>query len=174
MKIAIGSKNPVKIRAVKNAFNKFFNEFELVSLSAPSNVSNMPMSLKEMIEGARNRAIYSIKKEDADFGVGLEGGCEEIDGKIFLEGIVIVVDKNGKEGIGRSAAVNLPELFIKEIKKGKELGEVIDEITNQKNSKQKGGAVSFLTSDKLKREDEFTNAVIFAIVPFIKKEIYDL
>jgi non-canonical (house-cleaning) NTP pyrophosphatase len=31
-----------------------------------------------------------------------------------------------------------------------------------------------LTSDKLKREDEFTDAVIFAIVPFIKREIYDL
>jgi inosine/xanthosine triphosphatase len=172
MKIAVGSKNPVKINAVKNAFNKFFNEFELVSLSSPSNVSNMPMSLKETIEGARNRAIYSIKSEDADFGVGLEGGCEEIDGKFFLSGIVVIKDKNGKEGIGKSSAVSLPESFIKEIKKGKELGEIIDEITNDKDSKQKGGAVSFLTDNKLQREDEFTDAVTFAIVPFIKKDLY--
>jgi inosine/xanthosine triphosphatase len=173
MKIAVGSKNPVKINAVKTAFYKFFNEFELVSLSAPSNVSDMPMSLEETIKGARNRALYSIKKENADFGIGLEGGCEEINDKIFLEGIVVIVDKNGKEGIAKSSAVILPEIFIKEIKKGKELGDVIDSFANENNSKQKGGAVSFLTNNVLKREDEFTDAVIFALVPFIKKELYN-
>lgn len=174
MKIAVGSKNPVKVNAVNTAFKEFYKEFELVSLSAPSNVSNMPMSLKETIQGARNRALYSIKQENADFGIGLEGGCEEIDGKFFLEGIVVILDRNGKEGIGKSSAVVLPESFIKEIRKGKELGEIIDEITNDKNSKQKGGAVSFLTDNKLQREKEFTDAVVFALVPFIKKDLYGL
>ena len=33
---------------------------------------------------------------------------------------------------------------------------------------------SFLTDNKLQREEEFTDAVIFALVPFVKKGLYEL
>ena len=52
IKIAVGSKNPIKIGAVKSAFVKVFNdEIEVVGVSIPSGVSDMPMSFQEMVIG---------------------------------------------------------------------------------------------------------------------------
>jgi inosine/xanthosine triphosphatase len=172
MEIAIGSNNPVKINAVKKAFSTFFNEFKVNSVVSSSGVTDMPMSFDEMFQGAKNRAGYALKETRADFAVGLEGGCEEFNGEYFLEGIVVILDKNGKIGMGKSSAVLLPKIFVEEIKKGKELGVIVDEFSHDKNSKQKGGAISFLTEGKMGREEEFANATTLALIPFINK-LYD-
>ena len=74
MKIAVGSRNPVKIEAVKRAFNKAFGECEVIGVSVSSDISNMPISFEEGVKGAKNRAEKAIEKLKADFGVGLEGG----------------------------------------------------------------------------------------------------
>jgi inosine/xanthosine triphosphatase len=172
MEIAIGSKNPVKINAVKKAFSMFFKDFKVSSVASSSGVADMPMSFDEMFKGAKNRAGYALKKTGADFAVGLEGGCEEFNGEYFLEGVVVIVDKNDKIGVGKSSALLLPKIFTEEIKNGKELGIVVDEFSHDKNSKQKGGAISFLTGGKIGREEEFVDATIRALIPFIN-EFYD-
>ena len=45
-KVIIASKNPVKIQAVKNGFEKMFpnQEFEFIGISVPSNVADQPFS----------------------------------------------------------------------------------------------------------------------------------
>ena len=84
MKIIVGSQNPVKIKAVENSFQKVFGNCEIAGALVRSGVSDMPMSFKETVEGAKIRAKEAIV--DADFGVGLEGGFEKTDIGVFLFG----------------------------------------------------------------------------------------
>ncbi len=172
MKVAVGSKNPVKISAVMNAFKLFFSDVELISVDSPSKVSSMPVSFEESFTGAQNRALHAMETTHADFSVGLEGGCSTFGDKTFLEGVVVIIDKNHKIGVGRSAAILLPEKFVNKIKEGKELGDVIDEITGEKDTKKKEGTIGFLTRGKLNREEEFRHSVVMALAPFINAELY--
>ena len=59
MKIIIGSNNPAKVAAVKNAFH--YQQTEFLSLDIPSGVSEQPFSDEETIKGAINRAVGALK-----------------------------------------------------------------------------------------------------------------
>ena len=172
MKIAVGSQNPVKIEAVKRAFRKAFEECEIIGISISSEVSDMPMSLEEAIKGAKNRAKRAIKKLKADFGVGLEGGFEETKVGTFLSGFVAIIDKKGRWGLGKAHGILMPEKIVKEVKQGKELGEVMDEITGLKNTKQHDGAVGFFTRGLISRTQSFETATIYALARFFREEMF--
>lgn len=58
------------------------------------------------------------------------------------------------------------------IKKGKELGEADDILFKQTNSKEKQGTVGALTNNIINRTDYYKPAVIFALIPFIKPDLY--
>src|SRR5438477_3113617 len=75
MKIIIGSKNPAKNQAVKNAFRD--GNFEFISLDIPSGVNEQPFSDEETINGAMNRAVEALRQGNGDVGIGLEGGVQE-------------------------------------------------------------------------------------------------
>ena len=72
MQINVGSKNPVKIKAVRDAFGHYFKDFEVVSVNVDSGVHQQPKSLKDIVDGAKNRAIAAFK--NCDYSVGLEAG----------------------------------------------------------------------------------------------------
>lgn len=94
IKVAVGSKNPIKIDAVKSAFKKVFGaEVEVIGVSVSSGVSDMPLSFEEMAQGAKNRAEDARKELDADFGVGLEGGFEHEEIGVFLSGFAAIVNR---------------------------------------------------------------------------------
>jgi len=92
--VIIASKNPVKIEAVKIAFEKMFlqEKFEFIGESIPSDVNAQPMSNEETLQGAMNRAINAQSKfPEANFWVGLEGGLEKTDNdfeKNMAEGLI--------------------------------------------------------------------------------------
>ena len=48
LKIAIGSKNPIKIRAVENVFKKVFGDIEVGGIEVDSSVSHTPSSWEEI------------------------------------------------------------------------------------------------------------------------------
>ena len=56
--IAVGSKNPVKVASALNGFQTMFpnRSFAAAGFAADSGVSDQPMSSKETLEGAWNRA----------------------------------------------------------------------------------------------------------------------
>ena len=173
MKVAVGSQNPSKIESAKKAFEKVFGDCEVVGVSISSGVSAMPMSFKEIARGAKNRAEEAIKKVNADFGVGLEGGFEKKGLGTFLMGIVAVVDRKGKWSYGERGGFLIPEKIIKKVEEGKELGEVMDEIMGSKNTKHKEGAIGFFTNGLISRAKSFEAATIHALTRFIRPEMYD-
>lgn len=175
MKVAIGSTNFVKVKAVKDAFEKVWpnKKFKFIPTEVNSGVSRQPKSDLESIKGAKNRAKQSMKFNNADFGVGLEGGIHKIDGKWFDSGWIVVIDKKGNEGIGCSVKMQTPDKMVKLMnRKDLELGEVDDLIFKIKNSKQKEGHFGLMTRNILSRQEAYSHAVISALVRFINPDLF--
>lgn len=175
MKVAVGSKNPVKVYAVKLAFETIWPEqtWEVEGVDVSSEVSNQPMSDTESITGARNRATKALKKLQADFGVGLEGGLHQIQDKWFDCGWIVILDKDRKEGIGSSVRIETPKKMLDLILQGKELGEVCDIVFEKKNSKQGEGHFGLMTKNAITRTEGYKDAVIMALSRFIHPHLFE-
>ena len=176
MKILVGSKNPVKLDAVKETFLLYFENVEVIGMSVNSEVPDQPIN-EETFTGAENRAdkLEKLNSElslDAEFFIGIEGGIQQIYKKWFAFGCMCIIHKSGKKSFGTSAHFELPEIVTKQLLERKELGHVMDEIMQQENTKQKGGAISYFTNGKMNRKELYTPGLISALVPFQHEEMY--
>jgi inosine/xanthosine triphosphatase len=175
LKIAVGSKNPVKVEAVKAAFAAYWPELELESIGSEVNsgVSHQPLSDDETIKGATNRAKAALKYDsDAAYGVGIEGGMQELDGKWFDTQWAVVINREGKISIGQGVRIPVPNSMMKMIHQGMELGDVIDKVFNQTNMKQAGGYINEVTQGIINREQMVFGAVVSALIPFANPDLF--
>ena len=173
-KIIIASKNPVKINAVKMAFEKAFPEenFRFDGESIPSNVSDQPIGNEEIITGASNRVRNAmISFPEADFWVGIEGGVEKTKHGMGSFSWVVVRSKD-KEGKAKGNIFFLPKKVEELIDQGKELGDADDIVFGGNNSKQKNGSVGILTGDIITRTDYYYSALVLALIPFKNPNLY--
>lgn len=172
MKIAVGSKNPAKVRAARRAVLQAWPEAEIVAVDVPSGVSEMPLSAQEGKCGALRRAGAARQAVDADLGIGLEGAVEERPEGLYLTGWVAVVDREGYTSLAQTSAMPLPAPIAAEIRAGAELGPVMDRYSGQHNSKQRLGAVGFLTRGLVPRSLGFYVGVGLALAPWLRPELY--
>ncbi len=176
MKILVGSKNPVKIDSVKNAFSKYFSDIQIIGIHAESGVSPQPIN-DETFEGAKNRAEELKNKNiteglNADYFVGIEGGIAKFFNQWFALGLICIIDKEGKIGFGSSPLFELPKSITKELLKGIELGDVMDKITGNHNTKQKEGAIGYFTKGRMDRTELYMHGLITALIPFLHKDLF--
>ncbi|CAG19064.1 inosine/xanthosine triphosphatase [Photobacterium profundum] len=167
-KIIVASANPAKISAVASAFSQAFPEqsFTVEGISVASEVRDQPLCADETLLGARNRVKNARKLQaDADFYVGLEAG---IDGGFTFAWMVI--ENHKQRGEARSASLPLPPIALEKIQQGIELGDVMDDMFNQQNVKQKGGAIAMLTNHTLSRSSVYQQALILALIPFMNEQ----
>lgn len=175
MKIVISTTNEAKVNGVKKAFEDVFENCEFISEKFNSDVSDQPLSEKEGINGAINRAKNSMSKfKDADFYVGLEGYVDTKDWGMFLAGASAVIGSNGDIGIGISYQLQLPLFMEKQINSGKELGPIVQELMKDEsnNIRHTEGTMSILTNGRIKRIFEFETATTCALARFITPDLY--
>lgn len=172
MKIAVGSKNPVKIAAVENVARKVWPNCEVTGVEVDSGISVQPRSDDEAIEGAVNRAKLALVQNGADFGVGIEARTVENKHGMFTGAWAAVVDKNGVVSVGGGNNLLLPEKVAHEIRKGRELGPVMDEFIGEENVKQKQGASGVLTNGLVPRTESLEKAVAYALAKFLVPHLY--
>lgn len=176
MKILVGSLNPVKIDAVKEAFLCYFKDIEVFGIEVESEVPDQPIG-DQTFQGALNRA-YNLRniniKENlrAEYFVGIEGGVSQFFDKWFAYGCMCVMNKEDKIGFGLSPVFELPKKVVDQLLKGKELGFVMDEIMNEQNTKQRGGAISFFTNGVMSRKELYVEGLKTAIIPFLHDELF--
>jgi len=176
MLILVGSKNPVKIESVNDAFQHYFPAIIVKGIDVNSGVPDQPVNSDTFL-GAKNRAdalreLNKTSELKADFMVGIEGGIMNICGTWFSFGCICIINKDGKSSFGTSSHFPLPGQIIDELLRGVELGKVIDNLTNQSNSKQKTGAIGFLTKNIITRRDLYTQGIITALIPFLHPELF--
>jgi inosine/xanthosine triphosphatase len=132
------------------------------------------MSSEETLLGAENRARGAMLKSGADLGIGLEGGVNREAAGLMLMGWVVVLDRSGRKGVGGASRLPLPDYIARRVLAGEELGLVMDDVLNERNVKQKGGAVGALTRGLVPRQEAFAIAVAYALSPFVVPELHDL
>ena len=174
MKIAIGTENKAKIQAVENIIRAVWKDAEFSYHKTNSLVNDQPLSDEEAIKGAINRAKEAINKGGAYYGVGLEGTVNTNNYGMFLHGWVAIVDKSGNIGLGQSASVHVPKTIEQRIKKGEELGLIMQELMkDEKNSiRQNEGTNGILTEGLYTRVKEFEDATRCALSRFINAKWY--
>ncbi|MFZ3076910.1 MAG: inosine/xanthosine triphosphatase [Candidatus Aenigmatarchaeota archaeon] len=170
MKVGIATKNPSKIRAVEEMFKLVYSDVQVFSKDTDSGVPAQPKE-EQILQGAINRAKAAL--EGNDFGVGIEAGVYEINGKMCNAAYCVIMNKTGKYSVGSQPIFELPEIFKKEILAGKEFGAIADEYFKTKNIKHEGGAIKVLSNNLISRDDLLKSAVKCALVPWISKEIYE-
>ncbi len=176
IKILVGSKNPVKISSVETAFSKYFDKVEVSGFDVDSKVSAQPVN-EETFEGAKNRALALLQKNmndklNADYFVGIEGGIIETYHRWFAFGGMCIINKEGKTGFGTSPHFELPKKVVDELLKGIELGDVMDRIQNESNTKQKQGAIGFFTNGVMSRTELYVPGLITALIPFLHQDLF--
>ena len=168
MKVVVGSSNPVKVGAVIESFRQYYPDCEVVSQKVSSGIAEQPMSEEETVQGTTNRAIAAL--EYGDFGVGLEGGVTMIGGALFECAWCVVVDKNGKKGMGGGLYFELPKKVAEKIMAGGELGPIMNELTGEDNVKEKSGAIGIFTRGRLDRKTAYVQLVTSALIKFVSPE----
>lgn len=172
-KLIVASNNPVKISAALGGFQQMFPDqnYSAEGISVPSGVSAQPMTDAETLQGAYNRADAARNTQpDADYWIGIEGGCDEVNGAIEVFAWVVVLNGT-KIGKARTGMFYLPESVAALVRQGIELGHADDMIFGRSNSKQSDGSVGLLTGGLIDRAAYYTHAVILALIPFMNPDL---
>lgn len=172
MKIAIGSTNPVKVRAVKNVSRKIFPKARFIALEVSSGVPAQPRGDRQTRRGAINRARAALETAHADWGVGLEAGILDNEFGTMTCAWVAIVDRAGNIGLGGSTNLMLPSQVAARIKGGAELGDAMDEFAKIRGVKRKMGAIGVLTKGLFDRRRAYEFLVALAAARFLWKDKY--
>lgn len=170
--IAVGSGNPVKLAAARAVLAWAAPSATVEPCVVPSGVPDQPFGDAETIAGARARAERAREAMDADLGVGLEGGV--VDGPDGMRTCAwcVVVHRDGREGVGGSLAMPLPEGVAAMIRGGEELGHAMDAFAATRGTKHGKGAVGILTAGRIDRQGAYEVLVTYALAPFVTPALY--
>ena len=174
MKINVGSTNPVKVEAVKEAFSLYFDNLIVKGFKVDSEINPQPKKLEEIIEGAINRATGCFKY--CNYSVGIESGIFPVWKSLTnYMNISCSAICDGKEivGMGLSPGFEYPNFIIEEIfGKEREVSKIFEEKFKTLNIGKEGGAISILSNGKYLRKELHRAGTIMALLPIINKELY--
>lgn len=169
MKILVGTANEGKVEAVKQAFEKYYDDVFVEGIDVKSNVPRQP-SNEETINGAYNRVenLIAYSKEhgiECDYYVAVESGLMNIFGYNVIMSACMLKDKNGLFSYGFSEGFPVPSDKVEQIK-NTSLSVVMDEVfcIEHTNKKAIMGGIHKLTKNVISRIDLTRNSVIMALV----------
>lgn len=173
-RVVVGSTNPVKIAAVRAVMARCAADVHVEGLAVASGVPDQPMGDAETQAGARQRAVAALAAlADADAAVGLEGGVIELpDGRMRTCAWAVVVDRAGREGVGGSLSMPLPDRVAARIRAGEELGHAMDAEAQTVGTKHGRGAVGILTAGLVDRQQAYEPMVAYALAPWLAEEYF--
>ena len=173
-RVIVGSANPVKIAAVRAVLTSVLPKVEVRGVAVPSGVPDQPFGDEETQQGARQRAQAAlVAAADASLGVGLEGGVVALPGgRLRTCAWAVVVDREGREGVGGSLSMPLPDQVATRIRQGEELGHAMDAVAHTTGTKTGRGAVGILTAGLVDRQRAYEPMVAYALAPWLAPELF--
>ena len=183
MTILIGSTRPAKVEGAREALailaavDPAYAAAVIQVHDLTSIAPRMPMSIVEILDGARRRAegLFEIARpsHETTFAVGLEGGIAPLptaERTWSLQTWAAVFDGRAW-GYGAGPAIALPTRVSDRVAAGEELGDVIDELAAA-SVRGTRGAWGVLTNDLIGRRDAFRLAVLAAFARFYNRSAW--
>jgi non-canonical (house-cleaning) NTP pyrophosphatase len=140
---AVGSTNPAKVAAVRDALATLAPGCAIAPLDVPS-----------------------------DIAFGLEGGVELDGDRVWLLSWVAAIDPAGREGYASGLRMLLPPSLGPGLRDGSELGTLVDALFGVHDSKTASGAIGLLTGGAVSRTDAFADLVAMSLAPWIHPDHY--
>jgi inosine/xanthosine triphosphatase len=185
MLILVGSTRPAKVAAARAALeaiaqiDEHFRQATIQMVDVTQVAPTMPMTELAILEGARIRAESLIQRgpraAEAEYRltIGVEGGLDPLPGHGDLYALKTwAAATDGTQwGFGAGGAIVVPGAITSQVLKGRELGDVIDEVAGMPVRGTRG-AWGMLTRDLVGRQDSFTAAILAALAPFYNPALY--
>lgn len=179
MNIVIGSKNRVKVEAVREitADYDIFEGADFHETEVDSGVDEQPKSLGEVVQGAKNRAEAAFKKEEDGFGFGLESGLMSVPGsKSGIMDLCACAIFDGRDfHLGLSSCFECPtEMNRLMLEEGLDMSQACNKIglTDNPEIGSEEGAIGILTKGRVTRKDYTKQAIITALIHLENAELY--
>jgi inosine/xanthosine triphosphatase len=169
---AIGSTNPAKVAAVREALATLAPQCAVIAVPVPSGVGHQPFGDVATRSGALERARKALTASGADVAFGLEGGVELDGPRVWLLSWVATLDSAGREGYASGLRMLLPPALGAGLRAGEELGTLVDDLFGVKDSKTASGAIGLLTDGAVSRTDAFADLVAMSLAPWIHPDHY--
>lgn len=170
MKIAVGSRNPVKVKAVENIFSRLYGIVEVDGVAAASGVPAQPFG-EDTITGAVNRAKNAFAPEKFDLSVGIEAGLFNVNGFTIDLQYCAIYDGSWVT-LGCGSGFEYPSIVLNEVLSGKEVGDVMSAVAGVENLGEKEGAIGFLSRGMLTRTRLTEQSVFMALIPRLNPHLY--
>ena len=194
MEVYIGSRNPVKIKAVEDSFKALFSEdkdkFNFSSHSADSEVPDQPIGIETVVNGAENRArnvrkFFENQKKRIQqkpetnnpewMAVGIEAGLVKFPGSIsgYLDfQFCAILDNEGHISIGSGSGIQFPRKIIQPLIENPklELAEIMGKVSGDSEIGRHGGAIGYYSEGKITRYQITRQSVEMALIPLLNQK----
>lgn len=176
VRVAVGSDNPVKVEAVRRAATRLFGAAEVRGFAVEPGVPLQPFEAQTW-EGARTRARLALDRwPEADLGVGVEAGLFDVaaSGAPMDVQACVVADRAGRLTYGQGPGFHYPAHVAAAVRAGRTVGEVMSEAAGVPDIGKKQGAVGWLSRGHFTRTALTEPAVLMALLPRLRPELYGL
>lgn len=169
--VHVGSDNPVKLRAVRQVFADLFDRVRVRAIPVPTGVPEQPIDQQAPV-GAMNRARAALP--EADFGVGIEAGLlwDASVGNYLDVQYCAVIDRSGRVTLGHGPGFEYPPAVVERVQAGRTVSQALAELTGIREIGSKYGAIGYLTERRMDRDTLTQAAVLMAMVPRIRRNLY--
>ncbi len=172
MNVNVGTGNPLKVKAVRAAFEKVFEgePLDVKAISVEAGISSQPFG-EEVIRGAIRRAKGALG--DGHFGVGIEAGLIQLPGcdRPLNVQFCAIIDRSGRMTIGHGPGFELPEAVVQRLLQGSTLNREMSRLIGIAEIKETIGAIGVLSGGRIDRFAITREAVLMALVPRIGGEL---
>lgn len=170
MRVAVGSTNPVKVKAAENVFRRVYGDVQVEGVEVSSGVPAQPFG-QETVSGAINRAKSAYAPEKYDLGVGIEAGLFEVN-EFTLDLQYCAIYDGEWLTLGCGSGFEYPPVVLDEVLAGKEVGEIMSRVAGIENLGEKQGAIGFLSKGMLDRTKLTEQSVFMALIPRMNPGLY--
>jgi inosine/xanthosine triphosphatase len=171
LKVVVGTDNPVKVSAVRKVLGDLEFPAKVKGVRVSSEVPDQPFG-DEALQGALNRARAALG--EGDFGVGIEAGLvwSSVLSDYFDVQYCAVLDRAGRMTVGHGPGFSYPPKVLEKVKAGETVAEAMVRLTGIRDIGSKQGAIGYLSSGAMDRGRLTECAVLMAMVPRIRRELY--
>ena len=178
--VRVGSRNAAKLEAVRRGLAPFFAGVEIEASDVASGVDSQPLGFREIVAGARERALAAHRLGACDLSAGIEDGLVEIaDARTGWVNIgCCVLFDGGREALGFTAGFEYPPECVRRATADPRtpIGDAFDALyrapAGLADPGTAAGNIGRLTGGALTRADYGAQAVTCAYVRLLHPDAY--